>query len=201
MSGAMTDRMGTLGRTAARRPRAFWSSARPWALVGCLLGALPAASGASAQTPFADLEFDSSRQIDVAADSLEVRDQENMAVFSGDVDVQQGPMRLRADRLEVFYREGGQGGGAQGAIDRIKASGDVLMSNGDASARARRLDYAVSDARVVLSGDVLLVQDDNALSGSRLVINLDAGTAFLSGRVRGRAGGVGDPKDLVSARR
>lgn len=153
---------------------------RTLALTAAVLFATPALSQDRA---FSGFQHDSSQPVEVTADSLEVRNSDQMAVFQGAVAVRQGPMRLRAETLEVQY----QGGGGQGAIERLRATGDVIMSNGRETARAQAVDYHIPSGQIVLIGDVLIVQDGNSISGERVRIDLNAGTANIEGGVSGVA--------------
>lgn len=152
-----------------------------------------AASAAAQQTasPFGGFKHDSSQPIEVAADSLEVRNAEQVAVFRGNVDVKQGVMRLHADRIEISY--GGDGSGVQsgipgagGSIDRLRAVGDVIISNGEEQAEAGVADYDVTTGQIELTGDVMLVQGGNVLTGQKLVIDLVSGTGQFQSTEGGR---------------
>ena len=46
----------------------------------------------------------------IEAATLEVRDKDKVATFSGDVKVKQGDTGLRCKSLVVFYEQGGDGG-------------------------------------------------------------------------------------------
>src|SRR6185312_9129931 len=48
--------------------------------------------------------------VQIEAASLEVRDKEKVATFSGNVKVVQGDTTMRCKSLVVFYEQGGQGG-------------------------------------------------------------------------------------------
>lgn len=149
-----------------------------------LAAALAAAGVASAQagaTPFAGFKHDASQPIQVAADSLEVRNADNAAIFRGNVVVAQGVVRLKANTLEVRYRRGGGGQPQDGAIDRLRATGDVLISNGKETAKANAADYDVAEGVIVLTGDVLLAQNDNAIKAEKLTIDLATGRAVMGG--------------------
>src|SRR5699024_2101892 len=55
--------------------------------------------------PFGGVKHDSSAPIEITSDALEVRQAEQLAIFSGDVVAGQGSRRLTADRVEVSYDE------------------------------------------------------------------------------------------------
>ncbi len=175
------------------RLRAVWLRDLSAALLALMLGLVLSASGAAAQnaeTPFAGFKHDASQPIEVSSDSLEVRNADQVAIFRGAVDVRQGVVRMTANVLEVTYKS--QGGGSAvsatggGAIDRLRAIGEVIMHNGEESARADRADYNVGQGEILLSGNVLLLQGRNAVKGERLRIDLASGTARREGQSRVR---------------
>lgn len=160
--------------------------------------AFAVASGAAlAQTaaPFGGFQHDSSQPIQVSSDTLQVRNTDQVAIFEGQVDVVQGRVRMNAERLEVTYRNRSGEGDAttttaaaapgSGAIDRLRAIGNVLISSGEETAKADSADYDVAAGEIVLSGNVLLLQGQNIVRGTRLRIDLATGTAKMdSGRVQ-----------------
>lgn len=152
---------------------------RPGPLLPVLLWlALAAAAGAQAASGFGNAQ-DLDQPVEVTADALSVDQKTGKATFSGHVLIGQGAMRLAADSVTVTYAQGGQ--------DRIRAlhaEGNVTLVSGGDAAEARVADYDVESGNVVLTGDVLLTQAGNVLAGDRVVVDLAAGTANASGRVR-----------------
>lgn len=139
-------------------------------------------AGQGATVPFGDFEHDAAAPVEIASDALALDQAAGTALFTGAVKVGQGALRLAADRLEVFYAPGADGG--TGAIDRMIATGNVTLTNGVESAEAERASYAVGPGLVEMEGDVLLTQGANALASERLRIDLVAGAAQLEGRVQ-----------------
>jgi lipopolysaccharide export system protein LptA len=148
------------------------------------LAAVLAAGAAAAQeqgSPFGGFKHDSSQPIEITADSLEVRQAEQRAIFNGSVVAGQGTPRLTADILNVWYAETD----GQGDIDRLRAEGDVFMTSGEETARGAWAEYQVSTGMVTMGGGVTLTQGPNAISGERLVVDLNAGQGRIEGgRVR-----------------
>jgi lipopolysaccharide export system protein LptA len=149
----------------------------------CLIGALvlPVAAGAQgAAVPFGGLSHDSSLPVEITADALELEQAAGTAIFIGGVRVGQGDLRMAADRIEVFYvdQEG------TGTVERMLATGNVMLSNGTEAAESERAAYAVATGIVEMEGSVLLTQGRNALSSERLRIDLTSGTGRLEGRVQ-----------------
>lgn len=130
--------------------------------------------------PFSGLQHDSSLPVEITAESLGVDQSAGTAEFTGEVKAGQGTLRLNADRLVVEYASGE---GQTGEIERMRAYGNVTMTNGAEAAEAEEAIYTVVDGMVRMMGDVLLTQGDNAIAGEILNIDLNDGTALFEGRV------------------
>ncbi len=131
-----------------------------------------------AQVAFGGMQQDSSAPVEVSADQLSVSQADGTALYTGNVVIGQGEMRLAAPRVLVVYGE------AAGRIERLEATGGVTLVSGQDAAEAERADYNIDAGTVVMSGNVLLTQGDNALTSEQMTVNLDDGTAQMSGRVR-----------------
>lgn len=146
----------------------------------CIPLALAAAVAGAQGTnvAFGTLKADPTLPVEVTADTLDVDQADGTAVFTGNVVIGQGVMRLSAKRVLVVYNPEADG------IDRLEATGDVVLVNGPDAAEAQRADYSVSTGVIVMTGDVLLTQGQNALTSDRMTVNLTTGTANMAGRVR-----------------
>lgn len=148
-------------------------------LMTCILALAGAAALAqSAGIPFSTGHDDGSLNVEITADSLGINEQSGSAVFEGDVRISQGDLHLFAPRVTVFY-----GAGAQD-IDRIEASGGIMLSSGDSKLEAQVARYEVGSGTVALEGDVLLVRGPAAISAQAAHLDIRSGTAQLSGRVK-----------------
>ncbi len=162
--------------------------------VAMLSGAVLPGGAVAQETsvPFGGLKHDSTLPVEITSDALQLDQAAGTAIFTGAVKVGQGTLRLAADRVEVFYRGdatggaagNGETGGGTGQIERLKASGDVTLSNGAEAAESQTATYEVATGIVEMAGDVLLTQGKNALSSQTLRIDLNAGTGVLRGRVQ-----------------
>lgn len=140
----------------------------------------PAEGGATAtasQGPFAGFRHDSSAPIEVTSDALEVRQGEQIAVFTGDVVAGQGTLRLASDTMTVSY--GGNDPDQTGEINSIVAEGNVFLANESETAEGARAEYDVVEGMLRMWGDVIVTQGQNAISGESLVIDLKAGTGRI----------------------
>jgi lipopolysaccharide export system protein LptA len=150
-----------------------------------LLSAATGAAWGQAVNPFGSFKHDADQPIEIVADSLAVDQGTQKATFTGKVEAAQGTLRLTADKIVVNY--GGAGGEATGAgrIDKLRADGNVFLSNGAETASGAWADYNVAGGSVQMGGGVVLTQGDNAISGPTLSIDLNSGKGEISGgRVR-----------------
>lgn len=141
-----------------------------------------AALAQGAPVAFGGLKHDKTLPVEVTSDQLNVDQSDGTAIFTGNVVIGQGEMRITARRVDVFYET--VNGETTGRIQRMLATGDVVMVNGAEAAEGERAEYTIDTGNVVMTGDVLLTQGQNALSGDRLVIDLDTGTGVMEGRVK-----------------
>lgn len=150
------------------------------ALIASLLlafGALPV-SAQGTSVAFGAIKADPTLPVEVTADTLDVNQENGSAEFQGNVVVGQGEMRLSAKRVLVIYNQSASG------IERLEATGDVVLVNGPDAAHAQRADYTIDSGVIVMTGDVLLTQGQNALTSNKMTVNLITGTAKMVGRVK-----------------
>lgn len=150
---------------------------RAFALAALLGVVAPSLLAQEAKVAFGGLTQDTTLPVEVTADSLTVDNAKGTAVFSGNVLVGQGEMRLAAASVTVEYGADGQ------SISRLHATGGVTIANLADAAEAREAVYTIDSGTIVLTGDVLLTQGTSALSGQTLTIHLKDGTGVMEGRV------------------
>ena len=115
----------------------------------------------------------------IASDTFELNQAQGLQIWSGRAEATQGPNRLRAGELRVYHTREGDNG--MGDIQRIEAIGDVYFVTPDQVARGDRAVYAVNQDTLTVTGDVILRQGENVLTGSSLVINTVTGQARMEG--------------------
>jgi lipopolysaccharide export system protein LptA len=125
---------------------------------------------------------DTDAPVDYAADRIELQDKQDRVVLSGNVDVRQGELRLRAARTVVNFTDVGEL-----QIQRITASGGVIVTRGDETATGNVGIYDFNRKIITMSGNATLKRGNgDTLRGGRFVIDLKSGVSSASGgRVTG----------------
>jgi lipopolysaccharide export system protein LptA len=142
--------------------------------------ALLLGTAANAQTniDLGGISADPKAPVEVSADNLSVDQDSGTAVFSGNVVIGQGDLRLSAGSVRVVYSD------STGDIAQLLATDGVTLVTDSEAAEAATADYNLTTGILTLSGSVLLTQGASALSAEQMTINLNSGRAQMSGRVR-----------------
>lgn len=150
------------------------------ALRTILLAALLASPAAAQQAGvrFGGLQQDTSLPVEVTSDNLSVDQVSGGALFTGNVLVIQGEMRMTAGEIRVEYAQDGQG------IQSLHATGGVTLVSPTDAAEASEAVYTIDSGSVVMTGNVLLTQGSATISGQKLSVNLKDGTGAMSGGVK-----------------
>jgi lipopolysaccharide export system protein LptA len=197
---------------------------------GIALAALAAAiaSPAAAQTaqnvPNAVQGFSQNRDapVQIEALSLEVREKEKIATFTGDVNVVQGDTTMKCKALVVFYdgekdggssNSGGKSGSGKGngsgggapmkaanpgpsgsqQIRRLEAKGGVIITQLEQTASGDTGIFDMQANTITLAGNVVVTQGKNILRGDRLVVDMTSGVS----RVESASAGDGRVRALI----
>jgi lipopolysaccharide export system protein LptA len=133
--------------------------------------------------------------VKIQAATLEVREKDKMATFSGDVHVFNGDTELKCKSLVVFYEEDPKQPGMKAAepgpsgekqIKRIEAKGGVTVVQKDQNAAGDNAVFNMRENVVTLTGNVVVTTGKDVLRGQRLVVDLTSGISKMDqGRVEG----------------
>ena len=164
------------------------------ALIAAALAVSVALAGAGAAQEADDGAGAANGAIEITADTLEVRQSENVAIFEGAVNAVQGDLVLNADMLTVHYREA-EGGAGNLGVSRIEAQGNVVVTSAGEIAQGQRGTYNVEDGTIDLIGGVVLNQGNNVVEGETLTMNLETGVSKVSGAGGTRVHGLFVPEE------
>jgi lipopolysaccharide export system protein LptA len=134
--------------------------------------------------------------VDIAADEAEVQNKACISIWRGKAEALQGEARLRADVLKAYFEpkagaSGATGSGACGDLLRLEAQGSVYyVTSKDQRVRGDNGVYDAQNDTVTVTGDVVAVQGQNVLRGTRMVFNTQTGEGRMVGGGGARPRGV-----------
>jgi lipopolysaccharide export system protein LptA len=144
---------------------------RAW---GVLLVVLAAISANAAEAPRggpAGLNYDSSKPIQVNADTFAADLNQSTGTYRGNVVIVQGEVKLRANEVRVLAPDG--------KAQRMEARGNVVVDSPSGTARGDNGTYDVVARVIHLTGRVTLTKGQNVMRGSALDVHVATGQARL----------------------
>lgn len=138
--------------------------------------------------PLAARDSDSEQPIEVEADSLELREQENISIYEGNVSLKQGSLEISSDRLVIRFNEAGD-------LLLMEMTGNPARlrqldnDNREMRGRARRINYRKAEALLELLDEARFVHAGDSIEGSLIRINtednsIQAGSSKTDERVK-----------------
>ncbi len=126
-------------------------------------------AGASAHAAKADRE----QPMQINADALKTNETSGITVLTGDVRMDQGSLMIRADRAEIEQVEGETRRAIlDGAPVHLEQDID---GQGRLKADAKRIEYLLTEQRVIMTGAVRIERPRGVMTGERVVYHLDTG--------------------------
>ena len=157
----------------------------------------PRSSGAPAAAPKAATGKSSDKgagpksnaPIVIDADRMEAFKKEGLVVFTGNVVAKQDTSVQNADRMEVYLDDKGE------RVLRIISTGNVKIVTEDCrTGTAKRVEYYDDDQKLLLIGDAKVWQEDNVVTGDRIVMYLADDRSEVEAGPQGRVKSVFYPK-------
>src|SRR5712691_11680192 len=154
--------------------------------------------------------------VKIDANRLEVHDKDKLAIFSGNVYVQQGDTNMRCPELKVFYEGEVKGApknssgtasetksaaapaakasttenNVQQRIRRLEALGGVIVISKDQKATGDRAVFDIKANTVTLFGNVVVTQGPNVMKGDKLIVDLSTSRARMEAGTKTSPGRV-----------
>jgi lipopolysaccharide export system protein LptA len=158
-------------------------------LAALLLSCTAVSAQENKGSPLQGLSMNKDQPVKIEAATLEVRDKQRQATFSGGVKLTQGDTVLKCKMLVVFYEDtaaapqakkgaapapaAGPGGNQQ--IKRAEARGDVIVTQKDQTATGENGIFDLKSNTVTLTGNVVVTQGQNVMRGDKMVVELTTG--------------------------
>ncbi|MBI3300584.1 MAG: hypothetical protein HYZ72_00675 [Deltaproteobacteria bacterium] len=133
--------------------------------------------------------------IHIRSRDLEFRYNDKRILYRGDVVVTQGDVTVKSDLLTVTYEEPAAAPGAtpegtppkpasvtsRQRLKEIVAEGHVEITTGDRRATGKKAVFDEAHRTVVLSGDAVLQEGGNQVTGERVTVFLDEKRSVVEG--------------------
>lgn len=145
-----------------------------------------------ASEAWCQMKADSTAPIKIEADRMESSQEDGAILFSGNVQANQGDLVINADTMTVIYKKSGTrpdiaagtGTGSPREIETIKAEGNVKIVQDDWVAAGDTMDFDAGARIVILAGDAKAWQNQNMVSGEKIVLYLDEGRSVVESSSR-----------------
>ncbi|WP_252107515.1 MULTISPECIES: lipopolysaccharide transport periplasmic protein LptA [unclassified Halomonas] len=111
--------------------------------------------------------------VEVEADRLDLDQRAGTAVYSGNVNIRQGEMQIRGDRVEITRNDAGELSQATATGERAYLRNQLEGEPAPMEGWARRIVYHVSERRVELIDQAELTQRSDRFQGGRLEYFID----------------------------
>jgi lipopolysaccharide export system protein LptA len=138
--------------------------------------------------------------IHISSRDLEFRYEEKRIVYRGDVIAVQGDVTIKSDLLTVMYEEvaatttatpaktgkeekpeGATKASSKQRLKEIVAEGHVDITSGERRATGKKAVFNEAQRTVVLSGDAIVLEAGNQVSGDRVTVYLDEKRSVVEG--------------------
>jgi len=127
--------------------------------------------------------IDTNQPVEIQSQQLEIMQQENKSIFSGNVVATQGEMTLSADELCVFFADENQ-------IDRLEAVGHVRFSQLDRIATSEKAIFHQLTGVLLLLGNATVQQGGNLVSGNEITFYVKENRSVVKGSSQQRVKAV-----------
>jgi len=129
--------------------------------------------------------------VDITADSMEVFEEENKTLFTGNVKTVKGDTTLYSDKLEVFMTTKKQKDGSEkDEVKELVATGNVRIVKPDMTITGKKAIINVKKDIATVIGDVVVQKPDATIQGQKLIANLKTNVTRVLAQGRKRVHGV-----------
>jgi len=126
---------------------------------------------------------DRDQPLEITSQQLEVFQQEQKSIFSGEVVARQGEMTLYTDQLTVLFDE-------QNEVRRIEAAGSVHIEEPLRNARGDNAIFDRDADTLILSGNAEVVQGENRINGDEITLFIGQNRSIVRSAENGRVRAV-----------
>ena len=138
---------------------------------------------------------------DITAKRITMRNQENKAIFEGNVVLKKGVLVVHSDVMVVFLKPGDPQAAdtaskaprkgsdelptiSNRSVSMIEATGQVKIEKAEGRATCRKAVYNEDERKIVLTGDPVAWQHGTRVSGKKIIMFLDDDRTIVEGESR-----------------
>ena len=134
------------------------------------------------------------KKVDISADGMEIFDDRNQAVFTGNVKAVRRDTTLTADKLVVDYRKVKKADGAQDTeVTFLNADGHVRIVTPEQTITGNHAKMDVKKNLLWVTGNVVVKKKTSTIRGAKLFANLKTNVSRIEAGGKGRVHGVFTP--------
>ncbi len=126
--------------------------------------------------------------IQIQADSMSSVEKTSSVIFKGNVDAKQGDVQIRCDTMTVHYTKVEKGQKKEPAVaqqvEKLTCVGNVEITRGEWLGTAQKMNYMEKLKQVILLGQAKAYQDQNMVSGEKIVYYIDEGRSVVEGNTK-----------------
>jgi lipopolysaccharide transport protein LptA len=104
-------------------------------------------------------------ELRIASERLQILSRQHQAIWSGKVKAERGPAKISGQKLVAHY-------GAKQEVERLVATGGVVVEEGDRWARGERADFDNGSGVLVVTGNPQARQGPNQMRGKKVTFTL-----------------------------
>ena len=126
----------------------------------------------------------------IEADRMSSTGKNNAVLFTGDVDAKQGDLRIRSDKMTVYYKQDEKKpADTTQQVEKLICEGNVEITRTDWLGTSDTMIYLSEKQQVVLTGNAKAWQDQNMVSGDKIIYYMDEGRSEVVGGTSVTVGG------------
>ena len=134
----------------------------------------------------------------ITSDDMTVRNQDQLAIFTGNVMLTQGNLIVRSDKMLIYYKDNGQGvnspkneqeaepksGNHRVAVEKMEAIGQVKITKDKGRATCGKAIYYKDEEKIVLTVNPVAWQKGNRVKGKRIIMFLEEDRTEVEGKAQ-----------------
>ena len=118
--------------------------------------------------------------IKVSSEKLNVYRDDNISVFSGNVYAEDDKIKLWSDKISMFYDE------TEKSVYEIVAENNVKIIVNQVTAYGDFSKYQVDNEKLLLEGNVVVIEKDNKIRSDQLILDLANSTSIMTAKTNSR---------------